>query len=370
MEPESPAVAPRYVIGESPVDDMDTAVRREIDAGVAPLVLECDSKLAGRRNILMEKWALVHTRMRCEDAGAEFVRVPDGGKYDALYRPASATGSDLWLAVQMKTTARLAHVPYIHDNNGKAYVKYQWTFRDLHNGPSVHILYVLEEQKLWIVPSAVCYRNSGTLTITRAKTQTQAHSVERDFAVYLLTHLSEIPAKLQHFYDQRANYQSINLLPAAGLSLSSSHTTNVSNAAKKRRNDYFALIGLVVHDAPAENWGHYSFIINGKKILDRNAYVQYDPYYSIQLGRHLNDYNQSTTVPHSAGDFDYMFVHLPPPHDRCFYLIPAVELARTGHLRTADSDGRVGLTICQPSLKRKNAMSENAMNDAVFNCNY
>ena len=350
----------RYIIGESPPEEMKVWVCRETENGIAPAVARTERLDNGRKNSLMERWALLHAKMRCETSDDVFDFTPSGAKFDAMFKPATAIDECRFLPIQIKTTARAGRSTW---TEGVIVPPEFWIFDHLHDYPAIYILWVLEEQRIWILPSSICYRPGERLAI--AKTY-RHNSLAEKWSEYVVKPADIVTVLRKYYADAKSErYDPIKLMHYADIVFSSSSTIQMSNVVRLKRNDYIGQY-LTIDDPPAENWEYFDYLIGGKRIKDQLASMFNSVGFRINLSHNPDG---GKPYPHEVGEFHLLWIHMPPPYDHRFYVIPSEILAQTGHITCGDRVGQLGLTVYLPTTKRGSSGvgTACAKDDVIFN---
>lgn len=317
-----------YIIGKSPIEDMDDAVEREYIHGVRPLVDK--GKQINLKHTMMETYvrslAIYSVRKHDEDSIFE---APEGCKADLIF----TKDGENYLGIQIKTTSRL------HSGNGGS----AWRFDMAKEYPGlILLLRCIEDGKCWIITynkmrehykgKALCIPfGNGSDNIDWDDYKTDSKSFYQVFSKYFDDGLQGNPEITLKLHDDIINPISKNC-----------------QKEQRQRTRLMAVLketGLSIKFPPVENM-IYDFVLGGLKVQEKST--QENVAKTGLTCSIVTTVSYKKKGPYKKGSFDILTIHNDPPYDDSFYFLPEILLLKHGVIKSENSDG-IGTLGLHPS---------------------
>lgn len=315
----------RHVLGESPLEEMYDAVKKEYEMGITPLV---SPKKTHLRESSLERYSSLLAMYSVEKFGkGKLERNLDGCKSDIIY---SLNGNlDKCMGIQVKSTAGLTV------SKGNDY----WKFGGINKNYTHLLMYFhsITDGRSWLIPYNILrqfYSGSELMISTGTSKRKRKSAVNWNNYSVSLINLGEL---IYRYYIFSLSQQNI-------LELRSCYEFNIPDAEsmKVEQNSYRQILpylekmGMKIKRPDLENMA-YDFILGELKVQAKTATK--DKTTSLRANLH-----RSLSLPYIITDFGILLIHNPPPYENSIYFIPMNKLEYHNYIKdTKDQKGKIDI---------------------------
>ena len=312
-----------HIIGRSPLEEIEEAVRQEYHKKIRPKVCKSDDN---DKALHMERYAtrLALYAINLKNKGTAEI-CPDGCISDFFYYEGD---NDKCLGIQVKTTRNIK-------GNRKT-----WGFSGMDNDYSKLLVYFrsLEQGIGWLVPYDYITSKQGISSGINIGTKNSKIKWNK-FRV-----LDEDLASLVHKYYKSVadntdlSYQSLKSITTSISSQAQVEQDNRNNLIKN-----LAKFEIYVDPTLLENMS-YDSIIRGLRTQEKTALISKSGTY-LDVGIRRSYQKGVRRKGYKITELDLVLIHLPKPYDRMIYLFPAEKLQEHGFVSDDLYRGKKGMTL-------------------------
>jgi len=323
----------KFIIGDSPIELMNSAVELEYEKEIRPLVGNGDRS----KCIVMERYVSLLTIYAMNKYGKGNLKLcVDACRSDLMFSTIENPGK--FIGIQVKTTTGTRE-----NKRGNGTITSGWSFAQTDKDYKGLLMYFrsITDGEAWLIPFNILVNYHDSQNITIVKNPNRKTRI--DWSLYKVDNYN-IAAKIYEYYLLAINgshlldikfYEDINR-PVHKL-----HQNE--QQFRKKIICYLEQTNLPIKDAIIENSAH-DFVLGDLKIQEKIASITNSgTSYSFELKRRSTDY-----FTYIKDDFDILIIHVPSPNDDFLYFIPMDILVRRGIIKSFRENKRPNAIYIYP----------------------
>jgi len=320
----------RYVIGESPLELLNDAVKLEYDTGIRPLVGKFKKGTGNIKHTSMERYGCLMVIHAVNESGKGKMELClDQSQSDLMF--STPEHPDKYMGIQVKTTTGITE--RLKNNN----ISYSWRFSDTNKNYSGLLMYMrsLTDGESWLIPFNILnmhYKGQNT-NIAKSNKRTKI-----DWSLYKVNDKNLAYMINEYYRLSLDGKSSIILKPRENISIPITINNQKEQDVRKKILPILLQTGLTITEPILENM-RYDFTLGKMRIQEKICSLKGVTGYRVSL------YSGDKHLPYNKDDFDILLVDLPVPYEHLFYLIPMDKLVEHGVMKTENCNGRAEMHV-------------------------